>query len=254
MNEKLQHILLSFRPGAEWITQSAADIEAALLTQSKFVRTRNFTAIHPSDLAFLFDQYDQTHFNQRCLEALNGVRPNFRLAPRMTSNAGKTTRFFIHATREVKFEIAIASSMLYDCFREDDHRPVMVNGHQCKTRIEALMRIFEHEMVHLAEQLAWRHSNCSAPRFHDIAERFFGHRAPHKHSLITRKEKMAQSGLRVGSQVQFEFEGLTRIGLLNKVTKRATVLVLDEKGQRYSDGKRYLKFYVPIPSLRQAKP
>jgi len=36
---------------------------------------------------------------------------------------------------------------------------------------------------------------------------------------------------------------------VNRITKRATVLVEDERGMRYSDGKRYAKFYVPVASL-----
>jgi hypothetical protein len=252
VSAKLQEVLLGFRPPADWIEGSAADIEAALLKQSKHVRDRNFHSIHTSDLAFLFDEYDRRHFANHCLDALKGTKPAFRLAPRMTSNAGKTTRFTSFATGEVKYEIAIASSMLFDCFREDDHRTVAVNGFECKTRIEALMRIFEHEMVHLVESVCWAQTNCSAPRFQEIAQRFFGHRA-HKHSLITRKERIAQSGIRIGTRVQFPYEGQTRIGILNKVTKRATVLVEDAAGLRYSDGRRYLKFYVPIPSLRRVE-
>jgi hypothetical protein len=36
------------------------------------------------------------------------------------------------------------------------------------------------------------------------------------------------------------------MGLVNRITKRATVLVEDAEGQKYSDGLRYKTYYVPI--------
>ena len=76
--------------------------------------------------------------------------------------------------------------MLPDGFGETDRR-VTVCGLECKDRLEALQRIFEHEMVRLAEQLCWGSSHCAAARFQDIAERSFLHRA-HTHDLIARRE------------------------------------------------------------------
>jgi hypothetical protein len=37
---------------------------------------------------------------------------------------------------------------------------------------------------------------------------------------------------------------------VNRITRRATILVEDSRGERFSDGKRYLKYYVPIHQLR----
>src|SRR6266567_7942040 len=73
-----------------------------------------------------------------------------------------------------------------------------------RQRMEALQRIFEHEIVHLIEQLCWENSDCAARRFRDIAERLFLHRA-HTHDLITRRERAAESGIHVGSRVTFSF-------------------------------------------------
>ena len=141
--------------------------------------------------------------------------------------------------------------MLFDGFGEQD-REITVCGLPCANRLEALQRIFEHEMVHLIEQLCWQNSNCSAPRFQDIAHRHFLHRA-HTHQLITRRERAAQSGIRVGSRVTFEFEGSRSTGRVNRLTKRATVLVEDAEGERFSDGGRYRRYYVPIVHLRLAE-
>ena len=43
------------------------------------------------------------------------------------------------------------------------------------------------------------------------------------------------------------------VRLVNRITRRATILVEHPKGQSYSDGKRYLKFYIPLPLLRRVE-
>lgn len=222
-------------------------IRDGLLARSACVREDDFRAIHPGDLKFLFDSYDECFFSKRCAQTLDGSKLHFRLSPRMTRAGGKTTRF-TSRTGEHRYEIAIASSMLFDGFSKEDRR-VTVCGIECVTRLEALQRIFEHEVVHLIELLCWDRSDCSAARFQDIAARFFQHRA-HTHNLITRRERAAESGIRVGSRVTFNFEGQRLTGRVNRVTKRATVLVEDPEGQSYSNGLRYKTYYVPIAMLR----
>jgi hypothetical protein len=67
--------------------------------------------------------------------------------------------------------------------------------------------------------------------------------------MITRRERAAVSGIRPGARVKFDYEGRPMQGVVNRVTKRATVLVEDPGGIRYSDGKRYAKYYIPISWL-----
>jgi hypothetical protein len=169
----------------------------------------------------------------------------------MTHAGGKTARYRAR-NGEKSYEIAIASSMLFDGFRQTD-RLITVCGLECRDRLEALQRIFEHELVHLAELLCWGDSDCTAARFQDIAARLFLHRA-HTHNLITRRERAAASGIRVGSRVIFAFEGRRLTGRVNRITKRATVLVEDPEGVKYSDGLRYKVYYVPIAWLEPAAP
>jgi hypothetical protein len=156
----------------------------------------------------------------------------------------------VTAAGETFYEITVASSMLFDGFGMMDRR-ITVCGLDCENRLEALQRIFEHEIVHLIEQLCWQSSNCAAPRFQDIARRLFLHQA-HTHKLITRRELAAQSGIRVGSRVTFLFEGRRLTGRVNRLTKRATVLVEDPEGENFSDGLRYRRYYVPIVHLQPA--
>lgn len=90
---------------------------------------------------------------------------------------------------------------------------------------------------------------ATALRFQAIATRFFLHRA-HTHDLVTRYERAADSGIRVGSHVTFAFEGRQLTGRVNRITKRATVLVEAADGRQYSDGLRYRSYYVPIAFLK----
>lgn len=242
----LAETVLFTRLPEELIRQRVDQIQQDVLEHSRHLREADFTAIHPHDLQFLFGAYDERFFGGLCRRALEGRRLNFRLSPRMTRAGGKTSRY-TSSTGEVSYEISIASSILFDGFRKMD-RCVRVCGLECENRLEALQRIFEHEMAHLAELLCWGKSDCAAPRFQDIAARFFLHRA-HTHELVTRHERAAHSGVRVGALVTFTFEGLQFTGRVNRITKRATVLVKADDGVAYSDGFRYRIYYVPIAHL-----
>lgn len=146
------------------------------------------------------------------------------------------------------FEIILSSTLLFQTFA-DVKRPVEVTGIVCKNRLEAMQRIVEHELVHLLEMLVWDDSSCSQRRFHGIAHRFFGHRE-HRHDLITQTERAAKKfQLKPGSRVRFSFEGRVLTGHINRITRRATVLVADPKGERFSDGHRYRRYYVPLEHL-----
>ena len=233
--------------GAEVIAQRTLLIGESLLSKSRSLRKPDFTAIHADDLATLFDAYDHAFFRGGCREALGSLRLDFRISTRMTRAGGKTFRYTPRNGTQW-FEIAVSAPLLFQTFRDVD-RHVTVCGRRCDNRLEALQRIFEHELIHLVELLAWDNSECSARRFQSIASRLFSHQA-HTHNLITQSERAAaQFGLRPGSRVRFRFEGAEFVGVLNGVTKRATGLVESPRGERYSNGRRYLKFYVPLEEL-----
>jgi hypothetical protein len=221
-------------------------IEATLLAQSRHLCKSNFNRIHPRDLEILFEACDQAVFRGYLSSALGNTPLRFRLSSRMTSAGGRTARFR-SSDGNIRYEIAVAGGLLFQGFSDQD-RPIHVCGLHCESRLHALVRIFEHELIHLVEYMCWRDSKCSAPRFQDIAGRLFGHRS-HVHELITWKERARTSGIGTGSLVSFVFEGARLQGRVNRVTKRATVLVEDVAGQRYSDGRRYRRFYVPLAAL-----
>jgi hypothetical protein len=213
------------------------------------MHSANFTRIHSDDLSLLFTEYDAQFFASQVKETLGRTPLHFRLSKRMTSSGGKTAFYTDRPDDRRWYEISVSTTMLFGCFTDEDHRPITASGITCRDRLDALQRIMEHEIVHLIEMLLWNTSSCSQPRFHSITRRFFGH-AENKHNFVTPKEKaLVRFGIRPGVKVRFRFEGTGYTGVVNRVSKRATVLVEDRNGHRYSDGKNYTKFYVPVQML-----
>ena len=237
---------------SEQITERTSAIHDSLIQASRYVRSGDFQAIHPRDLEQLFVAYDSKFFAGMITQQLGTTPLRFRLSKRLTSAAGTTTRrrsSKLFGSAVLDYEITISTTLLFQTFR-DVNRQVTASGVECRNRLEALQRVFEHELIHLIEFLAWNDSACTAQRFQQISQRFFGHRE-HTHQLITQRERaMAKFGLRVGDRVTFRLDGRHYEGIINRVTRRATVLVEDAQGVRYSNGKRYSKFYVPLDHLQ----
>ena len=228
------------------------EISHTVLSHSKVMRNENFQVTTAADLQRMAELYDQKFFDGHCLSLARMYGIDFRWSKRMTSNGGKTVRY-VQANRRSKtqstrYEIVLSATLLFQTFGDLD-RPVRVTGLLCKNRMQAMQRILEHEMIHLVEMLVWDDSCCAANRFQTIARRLFGH-TEHKHNLITQQERASEKfNVRVGSPVHFRLDGVRYTGVVNRITRRATVLVVDPQGQLYGDGRRYRKFYVPLSHL-----
>jgi len=242
----------------ELVRDHTQAIYQRLLTESARIKAGNFSAITSTDLARLFDLYDERFFRGHLRGTLQEQQSllNFRLAPRMTRAGGKTYRRrprLRQPGQQVQpsyFEIAISTPLLFQSFR-DVEREVRINGHLCEDRLQALQRIMEHELLHLIEMLVWDKSSCKGANFKRLAQRLFAH-TDVTHDLVTQHERAAvQFALAVGDRVAFQFEGVRLIGFVNRITRRATVLVPHEKGTRYSDGGRYVKYYIPLGQLEK---
>ncbi len=251
--------LLAIAHPPDLVGRSTRRIYAEVLAQSAFIREGNFRAIGEDDLRLLFRIYDDHFFENllgRMLREGGSGEVTFRLSARMTKAAGKTimTRPRSRSVdRPPVFEIAVSTLLLFQNF-EGPGRPVSVGGLPCADRLEVLQRTFEHELLHLAEFLAWGTSSCLASRFHALSRRIFGHEGT-THDLVTPREFAAESfRIRVGDMVSFEHQGRRHLGRVNRITRRATVLVENPNGLSYSDGHHYSAFYVPIPSLRKEGP
>ena len=242
------------------IAARTREIYETSLRESRYLGDGNFSSIHPGDIERMFDLYDVAFFNGDCRKMLGDSPLSFRLSKRMTQAGGKASRRDYQDSRgrvtRTEYEIAVATTLLFQTFSEDpsgaSHRPVVMSGIECRDRLSALQRVMEYEITHLVEMVIWNKSSCSAPRFQSIANRFFAH-TEHHHQLITPRERaFTKFGVKPGDQVTFRFDGRHYTGLLNRITKRATVLVEDEEGSPYSNGKRYRKYYVPVNLLKPA--
>jgi hypothetical protein len=234
-------------------------IYESVLRDSARLGQPNFERLGTDDLARLFELYDRHFFDgwlAPAVKAKTGAPLALRLSSTMTSAGGKTIqrrRRGPGGQVSVRFEIAIASRMLFMTFH-DVARPVTVVGLLCRDRLEALQRIMEHELIHLTELLVWGKSSCARARFRGLAAGIFGH-ADTKHALVTPREYAAvRHGLSQGAAVQFEWGGRLLTGRINRIHHRATVLVADPAGVRYTDGKTYAKYYIPLGMLIPAMP
>jgi hypothetical protein len=247
--------LLTIINPPEAIAARTTAIHETMLKESPELGGGNFTVLWDHDLARLFRLYDQVFFDgwlAATVAAKADAPLTFRLSPTMTRAGGKTIttrRRGRDGKLHERYEIAIAGRLLLMTFK-DIQRPVVVCGLTCNDRLQALQRIMEHEIIHLAELLAWGESSCAARRFKVLARGIFGHPGT-KHDLVTPSEHAkVQHGIKVGSQVEFLFGGLRLVGRVNRISRRATILVEASDGQRYTDGKAYRKYYVPLPKLR----
>jgi hypothetical protein len=241
------------------VARRARRVYETMLDQSAQIRTGNFTVIGSDDLEKLFGLYDREFFRGLLGEMLAEDRAHpmaFRLSRRLTRAAGQTMRHVRRAGRgkkktdRIDYEISVSTTLLFGTFQNVE-RDVLVGGLICRDRLEALQRIFEHELLHLAEFLGWGRSSCSADNFHFLSRRIFAHEGV-RHDLVTPREQAAVAfDVRVGDHVSFELDGRQFHGRVNRITRRATVLVESSRGEPYSDGRRYLAFYVPLPLLRK---
>ncbi len=231
------------------------EIGHAVLDHSRVMKSPNFSVTSAFDLRHMAELYDRFFFESHCLALAGHFGINFRWSKRMTSTGGKTVRT-THLERRsgvlhTRYEIVLSAPLLFQTFA-DLQRPIRVTGVLCTNRLQAMQRILEHELIHLVEMLVWGDSCCAAPQFQSIAGRLFGH-TEHKHDLITQQERAARKfNIRVGSRVMFQHEGARHVGTVNRITRRATILVVDAQGQLYDDGLRYRKFYVPLSHLQPA--
>jgi hypothetical protein len=255
VKRNLSAIVLNRQFTPEVRTRATEAVYQYMCTNARSIDRGNFSNLCSSDLGLLFQINDEYFFEGEVAKLCERTahRPlSFRLSTRMTSAGGMTTMQTskIRRKRQVDFEIAIATTPLFASFRDEEN--AIVSGINCNDRLEALQRIMEHEMVHLIEMLLWTDSNCSANPFKNIVRRFFGH-TESKHQLLTPRDLAKKKlGISPGDKVQFHADGLIVQGHVNRITKRATVLVPHARGQRYDDGKKYKKYYVPLNRLRRA--
>lgn len=233
---------LTYSP--EQISAKTRKIYDSVLEKSSNFEDGNFRIIGAGDVALLFRLYDASFFGGYFTSKLNG-NLSFRVSKRMTRAAGKLT-----VDRKLTdYTISISSYLIFQTF-SDIKREIIVNGLVCKDRLEAMMKVFEHEMIHLLEYMLFGDSSCGKRRFKSYSANIFGH-TESTHKLITQWERaLTKYDLKVGDKVNFTFDGIALTGIIYRITKRATVMVRNKKGQyRDARGNRYRKYYIPLAAL-----
>ncbi len=231
---------------AETITAKRASIRNGVLRASPHIKTNAVQAIAGPDLRILFRSYDDLFFADR-LQALiesSGSHIYFEVSNRMTS-AGASIRAQVHKGATHIYRVAVSGPVLFSSFTKPGER-LEVNGVVCEDRLQSLLILVEHELVHLYEMLTTGDSR-HGPFFRDIALNTFGH-TDYRHGLVTPMQRVAEVlDMRVGDPVSFRFEGQQLVGRVRRITKRATVLVPVEGAA----GEVVLKFLVPLGALER---
>ena len=228
------------------------EIHEQTLLASRTMNGPNFSRVGRDDLTRMIHFYDDRFFGGKIVPTASAEGLRFSLSSRMTSTAGKMVTQYRDGNYDGKrsFQLVLSSTLLFQTF-EDVSRPVAVAGCPCKDRVDAMQRVAEHELVHLVEMLIWNDGNCNEARFQSIAHRYFGH-TDYQHHLITQRERAAiKFDIRVGDTVSFHHDGFRMIGRVNRITRRATVLVPNSAGEKFCDGERYVRYYVPLENLRK---
>jgi len=252
---RLRDRLLNHAPTDTERRRLQAEIREGALARRGTLRKPMFTRVTPADLEALFRAYDARFFAGTIAQALAGPRGGpltFDVSRRMIRSGGMTRRDRTQVGQRIeqRYSIGVSATLLGGTFRGEE-RTVTVCGVPCTDRLAALLRIFEHELIHLVEFLVWGDSNCRAGRFAGIVRTFFGHTEA-THALVTPRERVrAELGIGVGDRVQFRAGRTVHIGVVNRITRRATILVPSATGVPYSDGERYEKYYVPIERLER---
>lgn len=230
------------------IKKKSRKIYRQILVKSKNFDCGNFKAIGTEDLANLFELYDLYFFN-RFFHNNYKEKISFRLSRRMTRAAGRIA----YTKHDGTYTISLSTTLISQTFH-DVKRKVTVNGIVCHDRLEATMRVLEHEIIHLLEWVLFGETSCSKPRFRSLSRNIFGH-TDVTHQLVTQAERAHKRfNLQVGTEVVFEYDGKTYRGVISRITKRATVMVRDSDGH-FQDfhGNLYSKYYIPLQHLSRSK-
>lgn len=246
--------LSKLRYPVQQINDRREKVRRELLEKSPHLSGAAVTRICSKDLEVLFDLYDLLFFRGYFHRQFRG-QLLFSLSNRMNRNAGATIyppNLQNLTPEEERYELRIAVFLLFSY--EKLQREKVVNGIKTRDSLQALQLIFEHELCHIIELHCFKESSCRRERFQNMALNIFGHTGSCHQLPLMPEIAAAEYGLSVGDEVSFQVDGRSFNGVIFRITRRATVMVPDARGA-FQDriGKRYHKFYVPLPLLKKRK-
>jgi hypothetical protein len=227
---------------AEAIRARRSAVREETLRRSRYIKTGAIEALAGPDLRLLFELYDGLFFSHQLRQRLesSGCPIYFEASRRMTS-AGANIGIRGAKTAHRQYRIAVSAAVLFASFRSEGET-CSVNGVTCLDRLQSLLILMEHELVHLYEMLE-RGASGHGASFQRIARDLFGH-TDYRHALVTPRQRASRTfDLHIDDLVTFDFEGRQETGRITRISKRATVV--PAAGSELA----FLKFYVPLEAL-----
>lgn len=246
--------LLTYSYSKQEINERFEKIRQQVFLQSKQIKIDNFQVVSNDDVKLVFELYDTYFFDNYFKENKVIEKMAFDFSSKMTSAGGKLMYYKVTKQNPIQFRMRISAYLIFNSFKNNSTKAKTVNlaGFETKNRLEALMHVIEHEIIHLIEFIAFNDSSCKKDNFKHLANSIFGHTA-FTHQLLTGKlEALQEYNLKLGDWVSFSFDGKNYQGFIQKITKRATVMALDKNGM-YKDakGNRFTKYYILLKYLKK---
>ncbi len=235
------------------IQEKRQQIAQQLQQKSKNIKGSKVSQISAADIRLLFELYDVIFLKGWFKHYYSGEL-KFSLSRRMTKSAGLTLCPKNIGKIEEK-ALIIEIRMGVDLFFKYDllEGSKEACGVKTDSSLAALQVVLEHELCHAIEFICLHKSSCKGKLFKSMAHSIFGHTQSY-HQLPTQRQIATERlGLSIGDTIIFESEGKSFKGIINNINKRATVMVIDSKGNyRDSKGARYSKYYVPLNLCKKA--
>ncbi|WP_338765165.1 SprT-like domain-containing protein [Bernardetia sp. ABR2-2B] len=244
--------LLTYHYSREEIKKRFEKIRQQVFVHSKQIKTDDFKVVSNEDVKLVFSMYDTYFFDNYFNENKVIDRMAFDWSKKMTSAGGKLMYYKVTKQNPIQFRMRISAYLIFNSFKSNATQTLNIAGFEVSNRLEAMMHVIEHEIIHLIEFLAFNDSSCKKDNFKKLANSIFGHTA-FTHQLLTgRMEALKEYDLRVGDWVSFSFDGRKHKGIIHRITKRATVMALDKNGE-YKDnkGNRFKKYYILLKYLNK---
>ncbi|CAK7994751.1 Hypothetical protein POVR1_LOCUS275 [uncultured virus] len=197
----------------------------------------NFDAELPSNSVAILDQlfqlYDRVFFSSSISDLMR--QKNYQLAIRYNSRLTKTGGHCKKISSST-YDIEIATHVVLGTFRHGE-KSYSSNGLLCYDRLDCLMNVFEHELVHYFIMITHGHIKgdpvykSHGLYFQQLVKAYFGHTA-FRHALLSKIEEVGKpEDFKVDDCVTFTWkDGSLTTGKIMKLNpKRAVVFLSAQK-------------------------
>lgn len=192
------------------------------LLQDEFQGKSNFTKLKEENVRTLYKLYDKVFFDGQIARKLKEVGSplDFEVTTStVATTAGRCGRKKNTRTQQCNYIFSFPNGLYQKIFTNEAARkkPLDLAGWTCKDRLECLMIVFEHELIHLL-MMVWGYDakERSGPKkniysshgklFRCMLTYYFGH-TEYKHTLLNNDPslgpKLEKKNAVVGMQVQF---------------------------------------------------